>query len=78
MASWPFDLSSGTIHPVIWQPTGDFLLLLADVALAGSIGILLLGRVKEPRTLWLLRGYLFLVALPGWCSATRPFPSPAS
>ena len=47
---------------MIWQPTGDFLLLVADIALAGSIGILLLGRVKEPRTLWLLRGYLLLVA----------------
>jgi len=74
MGSWPPDFSSGTIHPVIWQPTGDFLLLLADVALAGSIGILLLGRIKEPRTLWLLRGYLFLVALAWMVQRYAPLP----
>ena len=36
--------------------------LLLDVLLATSIGFLLYSRVNEPRTLWLLRGYLFLVA----------------
>ena len=59
---------------MIWQPTGDFLLLLVDVALAGSIGILLLGRVKEPRTLWLLRGYLFLVGLAWMVQRYAPLP----
>jgi acyl-CoA synthetase (AMP-forming)/AMP-acid ligase II len=59
---------------VIWQPTGDILLLLVDVALAGSIGILLLGRIKEPRTLWLLRGYLFLVALAWLVQRYAPLP----
>ena len=36
--------------------------LLLDVLFAISIGILLFSRVKEQRTLWLLRGYLFLVS----------------
>lgn len=40
----------------------DFRLLL-DLLLATALGVLLLGRVTEARTLWLLRGYLFLVAL---------------
>ena len=30
---------------------------------ASALGILLFSRIKEPRTLWLLRGYLFLVSL---------------
>ncbi len=37
--------------------------LLFDVLFAIGIGILLFSRVKEQRTLWLLRGYLFLVSL---------------
>ena len=37
--------------------------LLLDILFATSIGFLLFSRVNEPRTLWLLRGYLFLVAL---------------
>ena len=49
-------------------------LLLLDMAIAGLIGMLLLGRVSEPRTLWLLRGYLFLVAL-SW-SVQRYLPLP--
>mgnify|MGYP002027338380 CR=1 FL=1 len=39
--------------------------MLLDLVCAGALGYLLLGRVSEPRTLWLLRGYLLLVAL-GW------------
>jgi len=39
--------------------------MLLDLFCAGALGYLLLGRVSEPRTLWLLRGYLLLVAL-GW------------
>ena len=37
--------------------------LLLDVLFASSLGVLLFSRVNEPRTLWLLRGYLFLVSL---------------
>ncbi len=35
---------------------------LLDVLFAVGFGLLLFSRVKEPRTLWLLRGYLFLVS----------------
>jgi uncharacterized protein (TIGR00159 family) len=37
--------------------------LILDLALAAGLGWLLLGRVSEPRTLWLLRGYLLLVTV---------------
>ena len=37
--------------------------LLLDLLLAAGLGIVVLGRITEPRTLWLLRGYLLLVAL---------------
>ena len=37
--------------------------ILLDVLFASGLGVLLFSRVKEPRTLWLLRGYLFLVSL---------------
>ena len=37
--------------------------LLLDVLFASLLGFLLFTRVNEQRTLWLLRGYLFLVAL---------------
>jgi uncharacterized protein (TIGR00159 family) len=36
--------------------------IVLDVLFASSIGFLMLSRVREARTLWLLRGYLFLVA----------------
>ncbi len=36
---------------------------LFDALFASALAILLFTRVKEPRTLWLLRGYLFLVSL---------------
>ena len=39
------------------------LFIVLDVLFASSIGFLLFSRVNEVRTLWLLRGYLFLVAL---------------
>jgi len=42
-----------------------WLRMLLDLVCAGALGYLLLGRVSEPRTPWLLRGYLLLVAL-GW------------
>ena len=37
--------------------------LLLDVLFASGLGVLLFSRVNEQRTLWLLRGYLFLVSL---------------
>ena len=37
--------------------------LFLDVLFASGFGLLLFSRVKEQRTLWLLRGYLFLVSL---------------
>ncbi|MCP9912993.1 phosphoesterase, partial [Cyanobium sp. BA20m-14] len=37
--------------------------LLLDLLFATSLGVLVLGRITEARTLWLLRGYLLLVAL---------------
>ena len=37
--------------------------LALDVLFASSIGFLLFSRVNEQRTLWLLRGWLFLVAM---------------
>ena len=36
--------------------------LFLDILFAFSLGFLLFSRVNEPRTLWLLRGYLFLVS----------------
>ena len=36
--------------------------LLVDLLFAVGLGVLVLGRVSEARTLWLLRGYLLLVA----------------
>ncbi len=47
---------------MIWLKLLDVRLIL-DIVLASSLGVLLLARVREPRTLWLLRGWLFLVAL---------------
>ena len=37
--------------------------LLLDLLCATGLWVLVLGRVTEPRTLWLLRGYLLLVAM---------------
>ena len=37
--------------------------LLLDLLFAFGLGVVVLGRVTEARTLWLLRGYLLLVAL---------------
>ncbi|WP_269622787.1 diadenylate cyclase CdaA [Prochlorococcus marinus] len=39
---------------------------LLDAVFASALAIVLFSRVKEPRTLWLLRGYLFLASL-AWC-----------
>ncbi len=45
-----------------WLQTLDLRLLL-DLICATGLGVLLLGRITDRRTLWLLRGFLFLVAL---------------
>ena len=37
--------------------------VLLDVIFAAGFGLLFFARVREKRTLWLLRGYLFLVSL---------------
>jgi len=47
---------------VVWLRLLDLRLLL-DLLFASALGMLLLARVRESRTLWLLRGWLFLVAL---------------
>ena len=57
-----------------WQPPSDVFLLLVDLLFAGLIGKLLLGRISEPRTLWLLRGYLCLVALSWFVKRFVPLP----
>ncbi len=51
--------------------------LLLDVSFAAGFGMLLFSRVKEQRTLWLLRGYLFLVSLAWFVQryATLPLTS---
>ncbi len=50
---------------------------LWDALFASALGILLFSRVKEPRTLWLLRGYLLLVSLAWFVQrfATLPITS---
>ena len=45
-----------------WLQTLDLRPLL-DLLCASGLGVLLLGRVTDRRTLWLLRGFLLLVAL---------------
>jgi uncharacterized protein (TIGR00159 family) len=45
-----------------WLQSFDWRLTL-DLLAATALGLLVLGRVTEPRSFWLLRGYLFLVAL---------------
>ena len=47
--------------------------LLLDVLFAVGFGLLLFSRVKEQRTLWLLRGYLFLVS-SAWFIQRRESP----
>lgn len=59
---------------MIRLPTSETLLLLADLLCAALLGTLLLGRISEPRTLWLLRGYLCLVALAWFVQRYLPLP----
>ena len=47
---------------LLWLQQLD-LRLVPDLLLATGLGVVVLGRISESRTLWLLRGYLFLVAL---------------
>ncbi len=46
---------------MFWGVIGSRLLI--DILLAIGVGVLLFSRINEPRTLWLLRGYLLLVSL---------------
>ena len=48
--------------------------LLFDVLCASLFGFLLFTRVNEQRTLWLLRGYLFLVALAWFVNRFKILP----
>jgi len=47
---------------------------LLDVLCAALLGFLLFTRVNEPRTLWLLRGYLFLVFLAWFVQWSEKLP----
>jgi uncharacterized protein (TIGR00159 family) len=46
-----------------WLLSSDALLLLLDLVAATALVLVLLTRITEPRSFWLLRGYLFLVAI---------------
>jgi len=59
---------------VIRLPNSPTLLSLADLFFAALVGKLLLGRISEPRTIWLLRGYLFLVAMAWAVQRYLPLP----
>ncbi|MCE2839375.1 MAG: phosphoesterase, partial [Cyanobium sp. 49614_E6] len=59
---------------MIWQQHNDLLLFLLDLLFASLFVVLLLGRVGESRTLWLLRGYLFLVSLAWLIQRFVPLP----
>ncbi len=48
--------------------------LLIDIFFAFGLGVLLFSRVNEPRTLWLLRGYLFLVSLAWFIQRLESLP----
>jgi DNA integrity scanning protein DisA with diadenylate cyclase activity len=48
--------------------------LLIDLCCAVALGVVLLARVSEARSLWLLRGYLLLVALAWFVQRTANLP----
>ncbi|MFN5195153.1 MAG: diadenylate cyclase CdaA [Cyanobacteriota bacterium] len=48
--------------------------LLIDLFCAVALGVVLLARVSEARSLWLLRGYLLLVALAWFVQRTANLP----
>jgi uncharacterized protein (TIGR00159 family) len=62
------------VFDVIWQQHNDLLLFVLDLLFASLFVVLLLGRVGESRTLWLLRGYLFLVSLAWLIQRFVPLP----
>jgi uncharacterized protein (TIGR00159 family) len=62
------------VFDVIWQQHNDLLLFLLDLLFASLFVVLLLGRIGESRTLWLLRGYLFLVSLAWLIQRFVPLP----
>ena len=59
--------------PLTWLQPLDLRLLL-DLLCAIGLGVLLLGRITDRRTLWLLRGFLFLVALAWVVQRTAVLP----
>ena len=56
-----------------WLQNFDWLLPL-DLLAATALGMVVLGRVTEVRSFWLLRGYLFLVALAWVVQRTASLP----
>jgi DNA integrity scanning protein DisA with diadenylate cyclase activity len=62
------------VFDVIWQQYNDLLLFFLDLLFASLFVVLLLGRIGESRTLWLLRGYLFLVSLAWLIQRFVPLP----
>ena len=64
MGGAPWRAGSVAGHAWSHAPAGSIdLRPLLDLLLAVALGVLLLGGVREPRTIWLLRGYLTLVTL---------------
>ena len=57
-----------------WVDHWDLVLFLLDLLFASLLGVLLLGRLKDSRTLWLLRGYLLLVSLAWFVQRFVPLP----
>ncbi len=57
-----------------WFDQRDLILFILDLLFASLLGILLLGRLKDSRTLWLLRGYLLLVSLAWFVQRFVPLP----
>ncbi|MEB3104193.1 MAG: phosphoesterase, partial [Cyanobacteriota bacterium] len=57
----------------LWLQNFDWRLPL-DLLAATALGLIVLGRVTEARSLWLLRGYLFLVALAWVVQRTASLP----
>ena len=57
-----------------WVDHWNLVLFLLDLLFASLLGVLLLGRLKDSRTLWLLRGYLLLVSLAWFLQRFVPLP----
>ncbi len=59
---------------LFWLDHRDLILFLLDLLFASLLGILILGRLQDTRTLWLLRGYLLLVSLAWFVQRFVPLP----